>query len=164
MGHLKSMLSIVKTPHFGNSRKCSKLRASYNTSSAFEFMSVGQIISPFGFLNKCGCCILNSLSLTSKYSHSEAVYTLDWSCFSVSLITIISFSSRFSRFKSPSELQPAASYGIKRQDSCENLFWDFFSIWPPRLLLQGKNDGFPPEFPPPFHPLSQPLPFSCCHW
>lgn len=76
MGHLKSMLSIVKTPHFGNSRKCSKLRASYNTSSAFEFMSVGQIISPFGFLNKCGCCILNSLSLTSKYSHLGNVVTL----------------------------------------------------------------------------------------
>lgn len=75
MGHLKSMLSIVKTPHFGNSRKCSKLGASYNTSSAFEFMSVGQIISLFGFLSKCGYCILNSVSFTSKY-YLEHVVTL----------------------------------------------------------------------------------------
>lgn len=76
MGHLKAMLSIVKTPHFGNSRKCSELGASYNTSSTFEFMSLGQIISLFGFLSKCGYCILDSLSFTRKYSHLGNVVTL----------------------------------------------------------------------------------------
>lgn len=44
---------------------------------------------------------------------SRVNYTLDCSCFSVSLITMISFSSRRSRFNSLSEVEPVASYGIQ---------------------------------------------------
>lgn len=85
---------------------------------------------------------------------SEAKCTLDWSFFSVSLITIISFSSRFPRFKLPSELEAAASYGIKWWDSYTVAFGDFsklprlgyyfklWMLWPLILFLSAGEVGF----------------------